>query len=224
MSQVIIQNLKGYMQMRSINSRELAKRAAVKPSFIYDILSGKSANPSSVKLSQVARALRVTLNDLVESSYLQSDNDNIAESPFRHGTANSSPMLSLSHSQQNNPTVGLAEKARPLSYFNPQWLEQHTSSKPDQLELIEIDNDLMAPTLHKGDMVMIDCSKTTPAPPGLFAICGEFGLVIKRIELLNENTPHIARISSDNPLYGTIDCPITDIAVHGRVIWISKWV
>src|SRR3954463_9843442 len=61
------QRLKLEMKRRGITSAELAKRADVKTSFIYDIISGKSANPSTVKLARVAQGLGVSLSSLVGS-------------------------------------------------------------------------------------------------------------------------------------------------------------
>src|SRR5271163_2061511 len=64
------QGLKLEMKKRGITSPELAKRADVKTSFIYDVMSGKSANPSTVKLARVAEALNVSLAELAGSTGL----------------------------------------------------------------------------------------------------------------------------------------------------------
>ena len=61
------QRLKLEMKKRNISSAQLAKRADVKISFIYDVISGKSANPSTVKLARVAEGLGVSLAELVGS-------------------------------------------------------------------------------------------------------------------------------------------------------------
>src|SRR5690348_4227352 len=67
-SNPIGQRLKFEMKKRGVTSADLAKRADVKTSFIYDIISGKSANPSTVKLARVAENLGVSLTYLVGSS------------------------------------------------------------------------------------------------------------------------------------------------------------
>ena len=149
------------MQKRSINSRELAKRAEVKPSFIYDILSGKSTNPSSVKLSQVARALAVTLSDLVEVAELQSDNDNFSPAHHYQPSTPTNYGQRLPLVEEPAPKNGMAEHINPFAYFNAEWLKQHTSTTPEAMQLLKIEDDAMAPTLCKGDLVMLDRSQTS---------------------------------------------------------------
>src|ERR1700690_1755259 len=65
---LIGQRLKYEMKKRGVTSTELAKRADVKTSFIYDVISGKSANPSTVRLARVAEALGANLADLAGSA------------------------------------------------------------------------------------------------------------------------------------------------------------
>src|ERR1700722_8204055 len=61
----IVHRLKIEMKKRGIASTGLAKLADVKTSFLYDVISGKSANPSTVKLARVAQSLGVSLAYLV---------------------------------------------------------------------------------------------------------------------------------------------------------------
>jgi transcriptional regulator with XRE-family HTH domain len=58
--------LRARMHQCGFSSTELARRAEVKTSFIYDVLSGKSANPSPLKLARLAQAMGVSLSALVE--------------------------------------------------------------------------------------------------------------------------------------------------------------
>src|ERR1019366_2338427 len=69
--------LKLEMKKREMTSAELAKRADVKTSFIYDIISGKSANPSTVKLARVAESLGVSLASLVGNGEPSADNPSV---------------------------------------------------------------------------------------------------------------------------------------------------
>ena len=56
------QCLKREMKKQGIKVPELARAAGVKTSFLYDVLSGKSANPSTITLAKVARHLGVDLD------------------------------------------------------------------------------------------------------------------------------------------------------------------
>ena len=59
------QRLKQAMAARQMSSAVLAKNADVKTSFIYDVLSGKSANPSPVKLARLAQSLGISVAQLI---------------------------------------------------------------------------------------------------------------------------------------------------------------
>src|SRR5690349_12741265 len=61
------QRLRLEMKKQGISSAELARRAELKTSFLYDVISGKSANPSTVKLARVADALGISLAYLAGS-------------------------------------------------------------------------------------------------------------------------------------------------------------
>ena len=147
MSQVIIHNLKNFMQMRAVNSRELAKRAQVRPSFIYDILSGKSANPSSVKLSKVAQALSVTLSDLVEKPLTIQEEPPRAAKPAFTAFAGSRESAHSPWAQHPIMAGELEEIAAQKADFNAAWPEQHSLAEEDApFFMHEINNDAMAPT------------------------------------------------------------------------------
>ena len=69
MSHAIIQErLRNALNKNNISAIQLAQKAGVKNTFIYDILNGKSTNPSIVKLAQVAKALQVELSYFVEKN------------------------------------------------------------------------------------------------------------------------------------------------------------
>jgi phage repressor protein C with HTH and peptisase S24 domain len=64
--------------------------------------------------------------------------------------------------------------------------------------MISISGDSMVPLLEHDDTVMLDCSQTSPSPPGIFILYGGVGLVAKRIEIIPSTTPQILRISHKN--------------------------
>ncbi len=59
----------------------------------------------------------------------------------------------------------------------------------------------MMPTLHDGDIVLVDLGRRSPTPPGIFVLHDGMGLVAKRLEYIPNNDPPQVRIISDNPLY-----------------------
>ena len=50
MNQALIERLRIAMERAQVNARELAETAEVGRSFVYDVLSGKSLNPTTHKL------------------------------------------------------------------------------------------------------------------------------------------------------------------------------
>ena len=60
---------------------------------------------------------------------------------------------------------------------------------PGDLCIIAVDGDSMEPLLSSGDHILIDVSRTVPAPPGIFVIWDGIALVAKRIEHVPHSAP-----------------------------------
>ncbi len=92
------------------------------------------------------------------------------------------------------------------------------SLKPsrDNLEIVDVEGDEMAPTLKTGDAVIIDKTKTAPVPAGLFLI-EEMGVrVIRRIRVTLPDGQ--ARVSCDNKAYEGYECEPSKVKIIGRVL------
>lgn len=219
----ISDNLKYAMAQRGLNSRELAKRSNVKPSFIYDILNGKSTNPSSVKLSQVAECLRVSLSDLVRA---HDANTPTSRQPQREHYFLSPDVTTIDFFEPHDgitPKSGFCDARAPMTHFDIAWLRQHTQSTTDQLRMVDIRDDSMSPSLNPRDVVMIDCSAISPDLPGIYAFQYGGNISVKRIDIPFPAQGNTLRLISDNPLYGPIECDKRELRVLGKVIWVSKW-
>lgn len=73
-------------------------------------------------------------------------------------------------------------------------------AEPGDLWMIEVDGDSIEPLLSSGDRMLIDVSRTVPAPPGIFVILDGRELVTKRIEHVPQGTasPRVV-LKSSNP-------------------------
>ena len=207
--------LKLEMKKRGLTSSELARRADVLTSFLYDIISGKSNNPSTIKLARVADTLGVSLAYLVRG---------IEEAPsngLKEGYV-AIPLLTLnqdSNDREHQPDQG--EGKEPF-YFSGDFIRNHLDSEIANLRLFTINGDSMEPALLHHDIVLVDITKKTPSPPSIFILYDGAGLVAKRLEYVsNPKNPHI-RVISDNPHYSTYECSISDAAIVGRVVWFSR--
>ena len=135
--------LKQEMRKQGLTSTELARRSEVKTSFIYDVISGKSANPSTIKLARVADSLGVNLAYLAgfESSPggqtpIKAQNEN-----HEHVT-----LASLSADGHSNDPV-FRKDAAPYQ-FSKSWISQDLQSSPENLRITTMRGDSMQPTLY----------------------------------------------------------------------------
>lgn len=204
------------MKKRGMSSVELAKRADVKTSFLYDVISGKSANPSSIKLARVAESLGISL------TYLAGTSD--------------SPMdgYQFSLPQQSQDYVVIpslrVEQGRLLTYedraatfqFRKDWLDKKLGIAPQDLRMLSVQGDNMQPSLCHGDMLMVDTTQKYPTPPGIFVLFDGMGLVVKRLETAAQSDKPKLRISCDNPQYSAYDSPADEVTIVGRVVWFSR--
>ena len=106
--------------------------------------------------------------------------------------------------------------------FDLRWLRQISRAKPDELSIIGVTGDSMAPTLNDGDDVLVDQSEAgRRVRDGIYVLRRDETLMVKRLAMAP--TSGTVTISSDNAAYPTWrDCPIATVAVLGRVIWVGR--
>ena len=63
--------------------------------------------------------------------------------------------------------------------------------------------------------------QTIPTPPGVYVLWDGYGLVLKRVEILQGTSPAMLRIKSINPVYAEYERPMDDVQINGRVV--GKW-
>lgn len=105
--------------------------------------------------------------------------------------------------------------------FSRQMLQLITSTTPEQLALLKVHKDTMAPTLTKGDYALLDCNYKIAGEDGIYALMHESQLMIKRLTI--DPIRKQITLSCDNPAYPSIrEYSLVDIQVAGRVIWVGK--
>jgi phage repressor protein C with HTH and peptisase S24 domain len=211
---IISHRLKAEMQKQGINSSELARRSEVLTSFIYDVISGKSANPSTVKLARVARALGIGLNDLVSAP--ESNVVTFYPATETQGYATIPPL-----SAQEGAHYGSLMSSG-FFHFQKDWIRTQLHTSAEFLRIMLVSDDTMEPTLRRQDSVLVDISQTTPSPPGMFVVHDGVTAVIKRLEHTEEDGQGVVRVLSDNPRYSSYARSIEEIAILGRVVWFAR--
>ena len=63
---IFIDNLRIFMSMRGLNAYEVAKMSGISKSYLYDLINGKSKNPSIAKVEKIAETLGVNVKDLLD--------------------------------------------------------------------------------------------------------------------------------------------------------------
>ena len=206
--------LKVHMQRMNLSTAELARRSDVKASFLTDIMNGKSANPSGVKLARVSEVLGVSVARLV----------GIENTPAMNGQFLPAEEEYVAIPTAEQSLGGNEAKLNPHDkpyYFRRSWVMAQLRTSPENLCLFTVQDDSMSPSFLPKDRVLIDTSKTVPSPPGVFLLQSGHGLSLKRLEYTLSHPPDI-RILSDNKHYPTLVEPLSRLHIFGRAAWFSR--
>lgn len=116
---------------------------------------------------------------------------------------------------------GLAEDERQLgaTYLDPGLLESLGIS-PGNAAMLPAMGDSMTPTIHDGDMMLVDERDRRVGTSGaVFVIRLDGTLMVKRVA----RSDGLLAITSDNPDYAPIPprAPV-EVDVLGRVVWLSR--
>lgn len=67
LTEALVANLRSLMEARETNAHELAARANMNQTAVYDILSGKARSPKLETVKKLADALSVSVSALIEA-------------------------------------------------------------------------------------------------------------------------------------------------------------
>lgn len=105
--------------------------------------------------------------------------------------------------------------------FDAAWLRDLCQARPEDLSIIRVSGDSMAPALADGDDVLVDCSTGARLRDGMYVLRRDDTLMVKRLALAP--TSRTLTVSSDNPAYPTWrDVPVDSVVILGRVVWIGR--
>jgi transcriptional regulator with XRE-family HTH domain len=214
-AQKLAERLKVQMDDTGMNAREIAERASVGRSFIYDILSGKSANPTVSKLAAVAEILGVSVPYLING-----EDEGDEYSSGRQNFITISPISALL-SPEGELVIEKASRVAGLS-FHKSWIKKRLKIDQENLCIVYVQGDAMTPTLQHEDMLLIDMSQQSPTPPGLYVLYDGIGLAVKRLEYIAGSQPPSVRIISDNGKYNSYEDSLENTRIIGRVVWFSR--
>ena len=118
--------------------------------------------------------------------------------------------------------LALDQAAKPYFAFDGGWLKSLTDAKSDDLSMIRVQGDSMAPTLNDGDDILVDhndCQKGLR--DGIYVLRVDDSLLVKRLAV--HPLGRKVTVQSDNPAYPDWpDCSLDTIHCVGRVIWAGR--
>ena len=191
----------------------------VNRSFVYDIMRGRSEHPTLERLDRVAEVLKVERRWLLHGLGEVEGEPPILEDPDQAFVAISS--VAVTASMGGGAVVEFEEDGRPY-HFQRSWIRHKLRAKAADLRIMHVEGDSMLPTLHHGDIVLVDLARRAPTPPGIFVLHDGMGLVAKRLDHIPNTEPPRVRILSDNPLYAPYEGTAEEVNIIGRIRWFAR--
>jgi transcriptional regulator with XRE-family HTH domain len=145
----------------------------------------------------------------------------IAEIDVRAGMGLGGEALIEYHPDGNGGSLAM-EALRGEWSIPEDYLRVELRAAPNDLRIIEVEGDSMAPTLLSGDRVMVNVKAKIPSPPGIFALWDGLGVVCKRIEYMSNTEPPRLKIISDNTRHAEYERTLEEAHIIGRVVWFSR--
>lgn len=220
MQMKLAERLRARAQQLAMNAREVAEQARVNRSFVYDIMRGRSEHPNLEKLDKIARVLKVDRGWL-----LQGRGAIEGEEPAMDDKADgfvAIPSVEVTASMGGGKILADEVQSGEPYHFKHSWITHSLRANPANLRIMHVEGDSMMPTLHDGDVVLVDVGRALPTPPGIFVLFDGMGLVAKRLEHIPNSEPPQVRIISDNTLYSPYERTAEEISIIGRIRWFGR--
>ena len=106
--------------------------------------------------------------------------------------------------------------------FDERWLRRVCRARPQDLSIIRVAGDSMAPTLVDGDDILVDRTDAgARLRDGIYVLRRDDTLMVKRLSLTP--TSGTLAITSDNASYPSWrDVPLDSVDILGRVVWAGR--
>ena len=228
MTDTLPRRLERLMKERGFNQKSLAEAARLNETAVRDILKGRSRRPLHTTIIALARTLACEPEDLIGgwrgTSALGSSGGG---APAPAGATATIRELDVRPAAGGNSSVveileGAEDEAtRALYGFPASGFRELYGAPPEEVRILEVVGDSMAPELWPGQKVMVHLRDRQPSPPGVFVLWDGLGLVIKRVEFIAQSDPPKLRISSDNRQYAVYERTVDEVHILGRVI--GRW-
>ena len=183
-----------------------AKMADIPDSALRAFLSGRSRSLNIETYEKLAEAAKVSITSLLGlDADVRGSGDSTDQSMIRVPIYNYPPLSS--------------DGSQYTETFDRRWLERVTLTTPDNLAMILIIDDSMAPTIQAGNNVLVNKSVKEVESNGVYALEFRTRLIIQRVSV-SVSTGRLV-ISSDNNAYKQSEnADPASIHILGRVVWV----
>ncbi len=117
--------------------------------------------------------------------------------------------------------LGETERSVDRMAFKIDWITKEMELDPKELVMVTVQGDSMIPTLHQGDMLLLDTREGRVCNDGIYVIRQERDLLARRLQRGFDGS---IKIKSDNHAYDTLTIPedqLQRLDIIGRVVWIG---
>lgn len=199
---------------------EAAERAGYSQSYYNQIETGVRDYNSRV-LEALAGAFECSVEDLIAPGEIVPD-DNDDQAPSKRVKADTDkvqvPQLDLRFGMGGGAIYDAPVKAEPMS-FSRAWMRQITDAPVDKLFWASGIGDSMMPTIHDGDIVLVDTSQTEPRMRDQIWALNLYGQgLIKRLRTTADGYLIVSdnkEVSPENATDGSMD-------IVGRVVAVVR--
>ncbi len=233
----LIQVIREAIRRKGTNPSRLAKDHGLSVNAVRYILEGRA--PTSRRLAQVCDALglefyvgppRHPAGTHLDQQHLADELERLAgearrlaqEQPPLVGTIEQSTAFVLAPRYEVLAAAGSgaqpdAEEVRGHLGFSRRWLKDQGLAA-SRLAVIEVVGDSMEPTLHGGDVVLLDMREPRLRDGAIYTVRRDQDLLVKRLRKQGSDDWQIVSDNLDYPVE-----PLTpEIEIVGRVVWLGR--
>jgi hypothetical protein len=88
--------------------------------------------------------------------------------------------------------------------------------------MLDIEGSAMEPVLRARDEILIDCRRTVPAQPGVFALDQGLGPVVRWVEFVPASNPPRYRVRAESQPPEPYEVETHAAGIIGRVVWFAR--
>ena len=106
------------------------------------------------------------------------------------------------------------------SWYLPEGMVRYEGdASPETLRILRVRGNSMEPEMREGDRILVDTARRIPVTGEMAVLWDGNGLVVKRVEAVQDPGPHSLRLISANPEYAPYTCLAQDAHIVGKVLW-----